>query len=376
MDTTKQQVLAGLCLFYVVICLVGAAHASGDLLEQKAFQTEKLTSSVMMDVARAGDRLVAVGERGIIMFSDDHGLSWSQAEVPVRVTLTAVTFTTPETGWAVGHDTVVLKSVDRGQSWTKELDGTEINDLMVSSMEGLLETLQQELETVDEQGREDLEWALDDANANLRGYLDTQREGPTKPLMDVWFTSQDEGLIVGAFGIILKTTDGGRTWRALLDRIENPMGYHFHAIARTSDSLFLFGEAGMMFRSDDQGENWQQLEAVYEGSLFGAVADFEGKCVAAVGLRGSLVSSCDNGGTWAYQQLGSEMALNAVALLPGNQYAIVGMPESIFIGQGSIEKFQELSVETSAVMSAVDAGDGHLLLVGLGGIHRQPFDHK
>ena len=309
------------------------------------------------------------------MFSDDHGLTWTQAEVPVRVTLTAVTFPSAEIGWAVGHDTVVLKSVDSGQTWTKEIDGTRINDLMVSSMEGVVEALQQEFDAADEQGKADLKWPLDDANTNLMDYLDTQREGPTKPLMDVWFANQDEGLIVGAFGIILKTNDGGRTWKALLDRIENPLGYHYYALAKTRDSLFLFGEVGMMFRSDDQGENWQPLAAVYEGSLFGAVADPESECVVATGLRGSLVSSCDNGATWIYQQLGAELALNSAVLLPDKQYAIVGMPESIFIGDGSTQGFQEIPVETAGVMSIANAGDGHLLLVGLGGVHRYTFEN-
>ncbi len=52
---------------------------------------------------KAGNRLVAVGERGIVLLSDDAGLNWKQVDVPVSVTLTGVQFVSPMKGWAIGH---------------------------------------------------------------------------------------------------------------------------------------------------------------------------------------------------------------------------------------------------------------------------------
>ncbi|NIQ26341.1 MAG: hypothetical protein GTN88_07370, partial [Gammaproteobacteria bacterium] len=76
---------------------------------------------LLVDVARAGDRLVAVGEQGHIIFSDDNGTSWTHAAVPVSLMLTAATFPTAERGWAVGHEAIVLTSEDSGSTWSVAL---------------------------------------------------------------------------------------------------------------------------------------------------------------------------------------------------------------------------------------------------------------
>ena len=52
----------------------------------------------LVAVASAGNRLVAVGEEGVIIYSDDNGQSWTQAQVPVSVNLTCVRFATPMQG--------------------------------------------------------------------------------------------------------------------------------------------------------------------------------------------------------------------------------------------------------------------------------------
>ncbi len=59
------------------------------------------------------------GERGIVLLSDDAGVSWRQAKVPVSVSLTAVQFVDAEQGWAVGHLGVVLHTQDGGGNLAK-----------------------------------------------------------------------------------------------------------------------------------------------------------------------------------------------------------------------------------------------------------------
>ena len=87
--------------------------------------------SLLQGAARAGTRLVAVGQRGHIVHSDDDGASWKQASVPVSSDLTAVRFVNENRGWAVGHDGVVLHSADGGRNWTLQLDGRRANQLVV-----------------------------------------------------------------------------------------------------------------------------------------------------------------------------------------------------------------------------------------------------
>jgi photosystem II stability/assembly factor-like uncharacterized protein len=52
------------------------------------------------------------------------------------------------------------------------------------------------------------------------------------------------------------------------------------------DTVYLAGEAGLLFRSDDGGTTFRRFEDVYEGSLFGVLPLGDG--VITYGLRGNL----------------------------------------------------------------------------------------
>ena len=96
-----------------------STHADSRLDVDYAEIQPLAAESVLLDVTRVGDRLVAVGERGHVVWSDD-GEKWLQAEnVPTRATLTTV-FALGERLWAGGHDAVIITSGDRGRTWTRE----------------------------------------------------------------------------------------------------------------------------------------------------------------------------------------------------------------------------------------------------------------
>ena len=66
-------------------------NGASDLDVDYAEHLPLVTESMLLDVTRAGDKLVAVGERGHVILSSD-GKTWTQAEVvPTRATLTAAT---------------------------------------------------------------------------------------------------------------------------------------------------------------------------------------------------------------------------------------------------------------------------------------------
>ena len=125
-------------LLFALIMLKTANAAEIDRLYAPALHTQGAQGSLLLDVVEAGNRVVAVGEQGIVLISDDAGISWRQAEVPVSVLLTAITFTDESTGWAVGHDGVVLKTIDGGENWRVALTGAKINQLRVSQLEWTL----------------------------------------------------------------------------------------------------------------------------------------------------------------------------------------------------------------------------------------------
>jgi photosystem II stability/assembly factor-like uncharacterized protein len=188
--------------------------AASDTAAQPVFAIEspKAAKGLMIDVVHAGSRLVAVGDRGHILYSDDQGSTWTQAKVPTRQLLTAVFFVDDKHGWAVGHDAQILASVDGGATWAQQ-------------------------------------------------YQDLKREAP---LLDVWFNDANHGLAVGAYGALIETTDGGKTWEDVSERLDNEDQFHLNAIAQIKDAgLFIVGEQGSMFplqrRRPDLGKTRRPL---------------------------------------------------------------------------------------------------------------------
>ena len=108
---------------WLAALLPALAAPVGPALDRPAVHSAQAARAVLLGAALAGTRIVAVGERGIVLWSDDGGARWQQAQVPTSVTLTAVRFADPRTGWATGHGGTVLGTQDGGQSWQRLLDG-------------------------------------------------------------------------------------------------------------------------------------------------------------------------------------------------------------------------------------------------------------
>src|SRR5438105_15907171 len=87
-----------------------AAEAMPGPLSQPAGMTPRAARGLLTRVVRAGDRLVAMGERGLVVLSDDGGRQWRQARVPVSVTLTSASFVDARNGWTAGHSRVGLNT--------------------------------------------------------------------------------------------------------------------------------------------------------------------------------------------------------------------------------------------------------------------------
>ncbi len=76
----------------------GARGEFIDVLDLPARSSPLAEHAPLNDVSRAGDSLVAVGQRGHILYCDDAGTHWQQARVPVSSDLTALYFPTAQQG--------------------------------------------------------------------------------------------------------------------------------------------------------------------------------------------------------------------------------------------------------------------------------------
>lgn len=299
------------------------AQAAVDPQTRYSIESKRAVSHLLLDITQAGDRLVAAGDRGHILFSDDAGKHWLQAKVPTRQLLTALHFVDDKHGWAVGHDALVLATQDGGENWNVQ-------------------------------------------------YEEREREAP---LLDVWFENPQYGIAVGAYGALIETTDGGQSWNDISDRLDNEDGVHLNAIAQIQDGgLLVVGEMGSLFRSSDLGQSWERLDSPYEGSFFGVLAGGESGLVFAYGLRGHLFRSVDSGDSWEQIELSNgnghplESGLAGGSVLRDGRIIIVGHGGAVLTSSDQGRTFKYFSRPDRLSLSGVSANGGdNLVLVGQGG---------
>jgi photosystem II stability/assembly factor-like uncharacterized protein len=334
--------------------IVNAAPVS-DALNTAAMQAPQAQRAVLLDLARAGTRLVAVGERGIVLLSDDNGVQWRQAQVPVSVSLTAVQFADADTGWAVGHAGVVLVSRDGGEHWAVQLDGKRAAQVELDS------------------ARQQLPGAADQDAAAARVQIAERlvNDGPDKPLLALKFTDARHGLVVGAYGLAFKTDDGGVTWQSMMGQIDNPSGSHLYAIARQGEHWFIAGEQGFLARSDDAGQSFTALQSPYAGSFFALQTTDNGTLLVA-GLKGNAFVSHDLGESFQPAPVPMPISFSDAIRTEDGQLLLVNQGGALFRtgdqpGAALTPYGKPLG---TPVASVVQAADGSLVLAGFTGLTR------
>lgn len=351
------------------------ANAFEDPINSPAIHVPSASQSLLLDVARTGDRIVAVGERGHIIYSDDYGETWAQAEVPVRVMLTAVTFPNKGAiGWAVGHQGVILISQDGGLSWSKQLDGTQAHQLMVDAFSAAVEAKPAELEVAEESQREQLKMELENLEFMLDDSLSFVEEGPVRPFVDVWFKNALEGYAVGSFGLIVRTEDGGKSWYSPAPLLSNPDARHYNAIDGNDEVIFIAGESGHLQRSTDDGISWETLEPPYEGSFFDIVLN--GKRVLLLGLRGNAFFSDDNGDTWSEVESATVANLSKGIALDDGRFVVSQYAPQLLILDEAKTSLEALSWSSQeAISSFLVANQGTIITVGTNGVMSHSDQH-
>lgn len=321
-------------------------------LEEPATPSRLASSILLQGIAKAGQRLVAVGIRGTIVVSDDAGKSWRQVPVPVSADLVAVSFPNPKSGWAVGHWGVVLHTSDGGNTWVKQLDGKQANELAIRFYEG-------------QQGK--------DAEATL-GKLKSQVSGNlSAAFLDVYFESDKVGYVIGTFNRIFKTEDGGKTWMPWIDRIDNPYEYHLVSIRGAPGRLFITGERGLVWSLDPVGQRFVPRQTPYEGTLFGSVIDQDN--IIVFGMRGNVFHSADEGKTWQQVAVTSESGsrleagISGGTVMPDGRIVLVSQVGNILTSNDHGKTFSIVKVPNAKPYAGIAViSDKAVALVGPKGV--------
>ncbi len=314
-QSTQVTVFRCLCVCGLIVVSLAAGPLSATGLSIIA---PLAGESLLLDIAAAGQKLVAVGERGHVLVSDDDGEDWQQVQVPTRSTLTGVYMLDEQYGWAVGHDAVILRTTDGALSWQ-------------------------------------------------RVFYDPEQE---RPLLDVWFADRQYGFAIGAYGFYLESTDGGNSWN---ERIIAEEDFHLNQVSNADgEHLIIAGEAGNIYMSSNRGRDWETLESPYHGSFFSVKILAEDIYVLA-GLRGHLFKSIDGGIHW--QQLESRTGdmLTDIMQAGDDDFIVVGL-DGALLRQHSSGEMEYRFLQNRKGMTAIAANSrGEIFAVGEGGIEKLPL---
>jgi photosystem II stability/assembly factor-like uncharacterized protein len=302
-----------------------------------ALSKQTMSRLLLNDAARIGNRVVAVGDRGYVVFSDSNGESWERAQTPANVPmLTSVYFVDAKNGWIVGHDSIILKSTDEGKTWTQAFSAAS----------------------------------------------------EQKPFMDILFIDANTGFAVGAYGAFYETRDAGKTWnpRKIMKAIAaapkrgggdgkaDDIGKsadedkHLNAILKLADGkLFIVGEAGTLLRSDDSGKTWVPLPSPYKGSFFGAIQATDGS-VLIYGLRGKIYRSDASLRDWKLVDNKSLASLMGSTRLPDGAIVLAGLSGTVLVSRDNGRSFVPLPTgSTKAYAAPLLGAPNALLLLGEAG---------
>ena len=295
-------------------CGILFGAGAGDILPgEGVLRAATMQRLLLLDAERFGNRIVAVGDRGYIVISDDRGATWRRAKAPAAPLLTSVDFLDDQLGIAVGHDSAILSTSDGGQNWTQRFSAPA--------------------------------------------------EG--RPLLDVLFVKKDFAVAVGAYGAYYESVDRGVTWTARKIIADDK---HFNAILELGEgNLLILGEAGTILTSVDWGKSWTTVPSPYKGSFFGALVT-DDAAVVAFGMRGRIYRSSDKGKSWKQVDNPSTATLIGGEKLPDGALVIAGAAGTALVSRDNGRSFVPIATGTTrSFAKPILASEGSVLLLGEGG---------
>ena len=278
--------------------------------------------------ALSTDRAFVVGYGGKIIETTDGGRSWAQHPSGVENALYAVRFVDDQHAWISGQDGVILHTEDGGKTWQKQESNAIFQDTDGSKTQLYLFGLH----ALDK----DHAWAVGDRSiltstvdggktwrarkvameADLSGGESLAAADPI--LYDIKFTDPGHGWIVGEFGKILHTADGGETWHeqektlmegtGIFDPLDLPTLFGLYA--KSPQEALAAGLEGHIARTNDGGQRWsfEQIEVEYPivDPLL-RVTELPDGSGWATGLAGEVVRREPGETAWRRAKLGQDV---------------------------------------------------------------------
>jgi photosystem II stability/assembly factor-like uncharacterized protein len=276
------------------------------------------------------DRAFVVGYGGKILETTDGGTNWAVRSSGVDTALYAVRFTDEQRGWIAGQEGVILRTEDGGKTWAKQVSNAVFEDPKEKGNRQNLYLFG--LNALDK----DHAWAVGDRSIltsttdggktwrarKVAMELDTsggESLAAADPILyDVKFTDLQRGWIVGEFGKIMHTEDGGETWHeqektlmegtGIFDLLDLPSLFGVHMT--NAQEGVASGLEGHIARTTDGGKRWTfdtvEVDVPLVDPLFRIVELPDGNSWA-VGAAGEVVRRMPGETAWKRAKLGQDV---------------------------------------------------------------------
>ncbi len=325
-NARRRRLLPALFCFLFLLpaahCLLPTARAAGAWARQSSGSLAWLHAVFFLDERRGW----AVGGNGVLIATEDGGVSWRARPRPTEDTLHDVYFTDERNGWLVCERSIydlkelddtrtyLLRTKDGGRSWDR------VNVLGKQDDDALLVRA---LFTHEGRG-----WAFGEG-----GTLYTTRDGgatwerqrvPTRHLLlGGLFLDGEQGWLVGAGSTLLQTSDGGETWNigTLLGFVPPASaGPDARRVRFTATSFvdrsrgWAVGAEGQVFATRNGGRTWTPQESNTTADLLD-VKFLDGREGWASGAGGTLLHTVDGGSRWEIVPSGTTHALERLCFV-------------------------------------------------------------
>jgi photosystem II stability/assembly factor-like uncharacterized protein len=325
-----------------------------DPLDVATQPSDYASKGVVSGIARQGERLIAVGPRGLILVSTDAAVTWKQAASPVATDLVSVKFQDADTAWAVGHDAIALRTQDGGASWQKVLDGRSV-----------LTLLRETYTTRAKAGDKTADALLAEVDRSME--QSATPDALPSPFLDVWFANASEGYLVGAFGLVLRTLDGGKQWEPIVDQLDNDRRFHLYAVTGNETQRFIAGEQGLLLQFDAVSKRFLKLETPYAGTFFGV--DLRGQALLVYGLRGNAYVRPSPAEAWIKIDTGTEAHIVSAIHFSDEQLVLVSQSGQLLQVSSDFRSSKVLKNPVAGeVLGAVSSGPKRIALARLSGV--------
>jgi len=304
-------------MLVAAVALCGGCHhevAERPQLSRTIAITDKFFDVHALDRERA----IVVGYGGKILRTTDGGFTWSQIPSGTARALYRVCFVDANTGWISGQDGVILHTTDGGATWQPQKSGTDIYLFSIDFIDRQHGWAVGDKSILVETRDGGTTWSLHKIVPASQKELSPEEALVSQDpvLYDVQFLDARTGWVVGEFGKIYHTTDGGRSWveqeQSLLgDQIVDILDIPTFFGVRMIDARhgLVAGLDGKVARTED-GVRWafdkMQLDYPIVDPLFTPVL-FQDGTGWAIGAAGEVVRLDTAGGAWRRAKLGMEI---------------------------------------------------------------------